>query len=89
VYAVTDRDEATLSSEADDHDMLEEERHLFYVALTRAKDELYLSYPMMNPKSYTGDIICNPSQFLDDFPQDMVEEWNVGNDNPWSDDEPF
>jgi DNA helicase-2/ATP-dependent DNA helicase PcrA len=75
--------------EADDQDMLEEERRLFYVALTRAKDELYLTYPMMNPKSYTGDIICRPSQFLDDFPQDLVEEWNVGNDNPWTDDEPF
>jgi DNA helicase-2/ATP-dependent DNA helicase PcrA len=75
--------------EADDQDMLEEERRLFYVALTRAKDELYLSYPMMNPKSYSGDVICRPSQFLDDFPQDLVEEWNVGNDNPWYDDEPF
>jgi superfamily I DNA/RNA helicase len=30
--------------EADDQDMLEEERRLFYVALTRAKDELYLTY---------------------------------------------
>ena len=75
--------------DADDQDMLEEERRLFYVALTRAKDELYLTYPMMNPKSYTGDVICRPSQFLDDFPQDLVEEWNVGNDNPWSDEEPF
>jgi DNA helicase-2/ATP-dependent DNA helicase PcrA len=75
--------------DADDQDMLEEERRLFYVALTRAKDELYLTYPMMNPKSYSGDVICRPSQFLDDFPQDLVEEWNVGSDNPWSDDEPF
>ncbi|RPJ33555.1 MAG: ATP-dependent helicase, partial [Verrucomicrobiaceae bacterium] len=75
--------------EADDQDMLEEERRLFYVALTRAKDELYLSYPMMNPKSYTGDIICTPSQFLEDFPQHLIEEWNVGGDDPWSDDEPF
>jgi DNA helicase II / ATP-dependent DNA helicase PcrA len=75
--------------EADDQDMLEEERRLFYVALTRAKDELYLTYPMMNPKSYSGDVICRPSQFLEDFPQDLVEEWNVGNEDPWSDDEPF
>jgi DNA helicase-2/ATP-dependent DNA helicase PcrA len=75
--------------EADDQDMLEEERRLFYVALTRAKDELYLTYPMMNPKSYSGDIICRPSQFLEDFPQDLVEEWNVGNDNQWSEDDPF
>jgi DNA helicase-2/ATP-dependent DNA helicase PcrA len=75
--------------EADDQPMLEEERRLFYVALTRAKDELYLTYPMMNPKSYTGDIICQPSRFLEDFPAAMVEEWLVGNEDAWSDDEPF
>ncbi len=75
--------------EADDADMLEEERRLFYVALTRAKDELYLTYPMMNPKSYSGDIICRPSLFLEDFPFELVEEWNVGNSDPWADDEPF
>lgn len=75
--------------EADDLDMLEEERRLFYVAITRARDELYLSYPMMNPKSYTGDVLCRPSRFLEDFPIEMVEEWNVGNADPWSSDDPF
>ena len=73
--------------EADDEAAFEEERRLFYVALTRAKDDLYLSYPMMNPKSYTGDILCRPSRFLDDFPRELVEVWNVGNE--WVDDEPF
>lgn len=74
--------------EADDEASFEEERRLFYVALTRAKDELYLSYPMLNPKSYTGDVLCRPSRFLDDFPKEMVEEWNVGNE--WvGDDDPF
>ena len=75
--------------EMDDEAALEEERRLFYVALTRAKDELYLSYPMMNPKSYTGDIITRPSRFLDDCPQGMIEEWVVGQDRGWADDEPF
>lgn len=74
--------------EADDDAALEEERRLFYVALTRAKDELYLSYPMMNPKSYTGDIITRPSRFLEDFPAEMVEEWVVGRERGWGDD-PF
>ena len=39
--------------EAEDEAMMEEERRLFYVAITRAKDELYLSYPLINPKSYS------------------------------------
>ena len=74
--------------EANDEAAFEEERRLFYVALTRAKDELYLTYPMLNPKSYTGDILCRPSRFLDDFPKEMVETWNVGNE--WAaDDDPF
>jgi DNA helicase-2/ATP-dependent DNA helicase PcrA len=74
--------------EADDEAAFEEERRLFYVALTRAKAELYLTYPMLNPKSYTGDILCRPSRFLDDFPKELVETWNVGNE--WtSDDDPF
>ncbi len=75
--------------EADDLNMLEEERRLFYVALTRAKDDLYLTYPMMNPKSYSGDIICRPSRFLEDFPAELVEEWQVGDADAWSEDEPF
>lgn len=74
--------------EADDEAAFEEERRLFYVALTRAKDELYLTYPMLNPKSYSGDFLCRPSRFLDDFPKEMVETWNVGNE--WSsEDDPF
>ena len=64
--------------EADDEDMLEEERRLYYVALTRAKDELYLTYPQLNPKSYSGDIITRPSRFLDECPEEMTEVWEVG-----------
>jgi DNA helicase-2/ATP-dependent DNA helicase PcrA len=64
--------------EADDQDMFEEERRLFYVALTRSKDELYLTYPQINPKSYSGDIITRPSRFLEDCPEDMLETWEVG-----------
>ena len=73
--------------EADDEASFEEERRLFYVALTRAKDDLYLTYPMLNPKSYSGDILCRPSRFLDDFPRELVETWNVGDE--WSEEDPF
>ena len=72
--------------ETDDLKLLEEERRLFYVALTRSKDGLYLTFPMTNPKSYSGDVICRPSSFLDDFPPDLVEEWHVSGDDPWGED---
>ena len=80
--------------EADDQPKLEEERRLFYVAITRAKDHLYLTFPLTNPKSYTGEVACNPSRFLNDFPPELVEEWDVGNPDPWggdswNDDNPF
>ena len=64
--------------EAEDEDMLEEERRLFYVAITRAKDELYMIYPQVNPKSYSGEVIQRPSRFLDDCPAELLEEWRVG-----------
>jgi len=78
--------------EANDEAMMEEERRLFYVALTRAKDELYLTYPMINPKSYRGELIQTPSRFLEDFPRELVEEWNVSSTatSNWADDDyPF
>ena len=71
--------------ETNDLKLLEEERRLFYVALTRSKDGLYLTFPMTNPKSYSGDVICRPSAFLDDFPPDLVEEWDVNGDDAWGD----
>lgn len=75
--------------ETEDLDLIEEERRLFYVALTRAKDELYLTYPMTNPKSYSGDFICQPSGFLGEFPASLVEPWDIGGgDDAW-DDDPF
>ncbi len=60
------------------HEGLEEERRLFYVAVTRAKDELYLTYPVIWRNAYSGDVIQKPSRFLGDFPVEAVEEWNVG-----------
>ncbi|MCP4847949.1 MAG: UvrD-helicase domain-containing protein [Verrucomicrobiaceae bacterium] len=67
-----------IEEDDDEQSGLEEERRLFYVAVTRAKDELYLSYPYMWPNSRTGDIMQRPSRFLDDFPDELVEQWDVG-----------
>jgi DNA helicase-2/ATP-dependent DNA helicase PcrA len=57
---------------------LEEERRLFYVAVTRARDELYLTYPQIWHGAFDGEVIQRPSRFLEDIPDPMVEEWNIG-----------
>lgn len=62
--------------ESGDSAMFEEERRLFYVAVTRAKDQLYLTYPLTNPKSYTGEYMTRPSRFLDAI-EGLTEEWQV------------
>jgi len=57
----------------------EEERRLFYVAITRAKTELYLSYPLMRA-SFTnsgGDGRQRPSRFLSEIPRQLLNEWNL------------
>ncbi len=61
----------------------EEERRLFYVACTRAKDELYLSYPLirMMPGS-GGDTFQQPSRFLGEIPPELREEWNLRPHHP-------
>lgn len=63
--------------ETGDIGQLEEERRLFYVAITRARDELYLTYPMSNPKSFSDDYYLEPSRFLLDCPPELTEEWVV------------
>jgi len=64
--------------EDEDGSGLEEERRLFYVAVTRAMDELYLTHPRIWHGAYNGEVIQRPSRFLDDIPGELMEEWNVG-----------
>src|SRR5207244_8600384 len=45
-----------------------EERRLFYVAVTRAKDELYLTYPMMQEERDEARLLLRPRRFLDELP---------------------
>jgi DNA helicase-2/ATP-dependent DNA helicase PcrA len=59
-------------------DAEEEERRLFYVAVTRARNELYLSYPLVR-SGFTGAgfELQHASRFLSEIPEDLVEEWNL------------
>ena len=51
----------------------EEERRLFYVALTRAEEKLYLSYTMMRTK-FGSRQINTPSEFIFDIPPELMEK---------------
>ncbi len=55
----------------------EEERRLFYVAVTRAKDELYLSYPMIRAQAGMGDRWQEPSRFLSEISDDSLNTWKI------------
>ncbi len=51
----------------------EEERRLFYVALTRAKEKLFLSFA--NFRTIFGSRQINaPSEFISDIPRDLLEK---------------
>jgi DNA helicase-2/ATP-dependent DNA helicase PcrA len=60
----------------------EEERRLFYVAVTRARNELYLSFPILRITA-GGDTLQQESRFLKEIPKDLIEEWNLRTFSPY------
>ena len=51
----------------------EEERRLFYVALTRAKEKIFLSYAIF--RTIFGERRINmPSKFISDIPEELIEK---------------
>ncbi|MCL4538857.1 MAG: ATP-dependent helicase [Bacteroidetes bacterium] len=61
----------------DDDEALEEERRLMYVACTRAKDNLYVTYPMNTYDRESGRIFTKPSRFIEIVPPELYEKWNL------------
>ena len=60
-----------------DQETIEEERRLFYVATTRAKDELYVCYPIMESDYTRMSVIQRPSRFVTEVEEDLFEVWSV------------
>jgi DNA helicase-2/ATP-dependent DNA helicase PcrA len=62
-----------------DRDGEEEERRLFYVACTRAKDELYLSYPIVAAPRDRERVVMKASRFLEELPPEpeLYERWQL------------
>jgi DNA helicase-2/ATP-dependent DNA helicase PcrA len=55
----------------------EEERRLWYVALTRAADQLYITYPLLVTDFSRQTVVQKPSRFVTDVPRDLYEIWAV------------
>lgn len=54
---------------------LEEERRLLYVACTRAKDRLILTYPSVMLEWEHADVLGKPSRFLDGIGQEQFPQY--------------
>lgn len=63
-------------------DSEEEERRLWYVALTRAKDELYLTYPLMIVDYNRQTVLQKPSRFIQECPPALFEIWSLEENVP-------
>jgi DNA helicase-2/ATP-dependent DNA helicase PcrA len=72
IWVVDGRFPSVYSFVADDE--LEEERRLFYVAVTRAKRHLFLTYPINVFDKGSGMLLSKPSRFLDPVTPALVDQ---------------
>ncbi|MBF0503178.1 MAG: ATP-dependent helicase [Candidatus Riflebacteria bacterium] len=56
---------------------LEEERRLMYVAMTRARENLYLCYPVSIWDAASGSLLAEPSRFIRDIGDELLERWSL------------
>ena len=65
---------------AESIDALEEERRLMYVASTRAKQNLFITYPMNMFDREAGMTLSKPSRFITGIKQELAEGWLLEDD---------
>ena len=75
IYALEGRF-PTMRSVASDEEV-EEERRLMYVGCTRAKDNLFITYPMNVYDRESGLILTKPSRFIQGVGEHLLEPWVV------------
>ena len=56
---------------------LDEELRLMYVATTRAKNNLYITYPVDMYDYATNMVLSKPSRFLDGIEEEILEKWDI------------
>lgn len=64
------------SKSFDQEGSLEEERRLFYVAVTRCKEDLCLIYPLFFSRGRM-EVPAQPSIFLEEMGQEFLESWEI------------
>jgi len=64
---------------------VDEELRLFYVAVTRAEDNLFISYPMTQYRRYQGEYMTDPSRFITDIPEETLEPVQLVEENDAND----
>jgi DNA helicase-2/ATP-dependent DNA helicase PcrA len=62
---------------------VEEERRLFYVAVTRARDELYLLFPKIASRPGPGGMMNVPSRFLQEIDSSLYEPLRIRRQSGW------
>ena len=56
-----------------DDDALDEELRLLYVAITRAEENLFITYPSVQYRRFEGEYFARPSRFISDVPESILE----------------
>jgi DNA helicase-2/ATP-dependent DNA helicase PcrA len=62
---------------------VEEERRLFYVAVTRAKNELYICYPKVASRAGPGGMLLTPSRFITELDPSLYEPVRIKRNYGW------
>ncbi len=75
IYALDGRFPNTRAAISDE--AMEEERRLMYVACTRAKENLFITYPINIYDRDTGLLLSKPSRFVSSLPENLLETWVI------------
>ncbi len=75
IYALEGRFPTTRAANSDDE--MEEERRLMYVACTRAKEHLFITYPINIFDRESGMILSKPSRFIQGIGEKLLEPWVI------------
>jgi len=62
------------SYSVENEEKLDEELRLLYVAVTRAREQLYFSYPVLAQSGY-GEFFTQPSRFIEELNENLLEPW--------------